>query len=122
MVEERRYPTLKFKVLKNLYKEVLGGKFIRTDFDGAEVWSKKTFKWTTEKHIENSGIVLAGKILAFNSYYYNIINVSSDEEKKEAIVMTINVYDNIAGKIIDTVKFYPFELNILIKQDAIEII
>lgn len=121
MKEEKKYPTLKFRVKKNLYRLIEAGQFLRIE-DGAEVWSKEKYRWSTEKGSEIEEYVSAGKLLSFKMYYYNVINPVTDEDKKEAMIAILNMHDSVNGKPLNVVQFFPYELNELIKQDAIEII
>ncbi len=116
---EKKYPTQKFKVLKNIKRRKDGGEFLRMD-DDVEVFKKELLRWTTDDCKDYISFVPSGRMLAFSRYYYNIINAKNNEEKRESMIIVLSILDN--GKCIENVEIHPFELNNLIKEDAIEII
>ena len=118
-----RYPSIKMVVKKDLYLEIIDSHFLREE-GNAEVWSKEEKRWTVNSCANNNGMVKAGRFLSFKSYWYSIINPVTDEEKKNAMTIIMNELDSLSNEKfpLGQIEIHPYEINNLIKQDAIEII
>lgn len=111
------------KVKKDLYLEIYESIFLREE-GNAEVWSEEKKLWTTKKCDNNNGVIRAGRFLSFKSYWYSIINPVTDEEKKNSVTLIMNELDSFSGEKypLGSIEIHPYELNDLIKEDAIEIV
>ncbi len=118
-----RYPSIKMIVKKDLYLEIIDSHFLREE-GNAEVWSKEEQRWTVNGCSNNNGMIKAGRFLSFKNYLYAIINPVTEKEKKNSIIIIMNELDSFSNDRfqLGQIEIHPYELNSLIKQDAIEIV
>lgn len=121
------YPSIRMKVIKDLYLEVQPRRLLReeiTEEENVEIWSDEKVAWTTKKCDNNKGIIKEGRYLSFKHYWYAILNTVTEEDNKSAMIIVMKIFHSHANANypLGQAEFHPYELNNLIKEGVIEIV